>query len=288
MIGSEKRMRLEIGYLEDGRLRAGLNALTRAIYGFDFEAWYRGGFADGTYIPFTFFEGDEAVANVSVSELTFRLDGGALRLAQIGTVMTARSARGRGLSRALMEAALKRCAGRFDGVYLFANDSVLDFYPRFGFERAQETAHSFAAGRRTGGARKLSMDDPAQVQRVAWAMRTGGEQARLSLSHPAALGMFYAAGFMRDCVYELESGQIAVADFAEDALEFSALYGEGLSVREAAACLARADGERVRLGFTPNAAEGMSQRPLREEDTTLFVRGFRLPEGVRFPALSHA
>ena len=76
MIGSEKRMRLEIGYLEDDRLRAGLNALTRAIYGFDFEAWYRGGFADGTYIPFTFFEGDEAVANVSVSELNKALSGG--------------------------------------------------------------------------------------------------------------------------------------------------------------------------------------------------------------------
>lgn len=281
-------MRLEIGYFGDERLRAGLNALTREVYGFDFDAWVRGGFADGTYVPFTFFEGDEAVANVSANELTFEMDERPLRLVQIGTVMTAPGARGRGLSRALMEAALEHYAGRCDGVYLFANDSVLDFYPKFGFERARETVHSFVVDRRTGGARKLSMDDPAQVQRVAWAMRTGGKQARLSLSRPAALGMFYAAGFMRECVYELGSGQIAVADLAEDALEFSALYGEGLSVREAAACLARADGERVRLGFTPEAEEGMAQRPLREEDTTLFVRGFHLPQGVRFPALSRA
>ena len=44
----------------------------------------------------------------------------------------------------------------------------------------------------------------------------------------------------------------------------------------------------MRLGFTPEDAVDMETQRLREEDTTLFVRGFQMPEGVRFPELSHA
>lgn len=281
-------MQLETGYFEDERFRAGLNRLTRTVYGFDFEAWHRGGFSDGSYIPFTYFEGDTALCNVSANEQAFELDGRALRLVQLGTVMTAPEARGQGLARDLMVRVLSRYEGACDGIFLFANDSVLDFYPRFGFKRAREWQHCFTVPKRRGGARKLSMDDPAQVQRVAYAMKTFGQQARLALVRPAALGMFYAAGFMQGDVYEVGAGQIALARYEEAAAVLVHLFGDGLGVREAAACLARRDGERVRLGFTPEDAEDMETQRLREEDTTLFVRGFQMPEGVRFPELSHA
>ena len=45
--------------------------------------------------------------------------------------------RNKGLIRKLMDTILKEYEG-YDLIYLFANDSVLDFYPKFGFKRVIE------------------------------------------------------------------------------------------------------------------------------------------------------
>ena len=52
--------------------------------------------------------------------------------------MTRPGHRGRGLARRLMEEVLRDWSGRCDGMFLFANGTVLDFYPRFGFRRAAQ------------------------------------------------------------------------------------------------------------------------------------------------------
>ena len=52
--------------------------------------------------------------------------------------MTDPKYRGKGYSRILMEAIMKEYEGKVDGIYLYANDSVLDFYPRFGFTKRDE------------------------------------------------------------------------------------------------------------------------------------------------------
>lgn len=64
--------------------------------------------------------------------------GEALRLVQLGTVMTAPAHRGKGLARSLMEAVLDDWGRTCDGVYLYANGTVLEFYPKFGFVPARE------------------------------------------------------------------------------------------------------------------------------------------------------
>ena len=50
--------------------------------------------------------------------------------------------------------------------------------------------------------------------------------------------------------------------------------------------------KRVNLGFSPLKKEGWEVSELKEEDTTLFVKGRIFEEmeekAVRFPALSHA
>lgn len=40
--------------------------------------------------------------------------------------------------RKLIEEVLKDWENNCDGIYLYANDTVLDFYPKFGFEKAKE------------------------------------------------------------------------------------------------------------------------------------------------------
>lgn len=121
------------GYMDDDTLRHALNRLTNDIYGFDFEVWYLEGGYKGAYVPFTLFEGGEAVANASANIMEFAYRGGVTRLVQIGTVMTRREYRGRGLARGLIERILRAYERECEGFYLFANDTATGFYDKLGF-----------------------------------------------------------------------------------------------------------------------------------------------------------
>lgn len=56
--------------------------------------------------------------------------------------MTDNEFQNKGLSRVLMEKILDEWNGKCDLIYLFANDSVLDFYPKFGFKKCNEYVYS--------------------------------------------------------------------------------------------------------------------------------------------------
>lgn len=123
---------------EDDRQRAAFNALTRQTFGFDFEDWYQAGHWGDFYIPHALFDGEKAVSNVSVNLMQFDICGEKKNYVQLGTVMTDEAYRGQGLNRQIMERVLEEYAGKADGIYLFGNDSVLDYYPKFGFRPAKE------------------------------------------------------------------------------------------------------------------------------------------------------
>lgn len=78
------------------------------------------------------------VSNVSVNHMVFDVCGEKKHYIQLGTVMTDPEYGGRGLNRILMERVLSEYEGKTDGIYLFANDTVLDYYPKFGFRPAKE------------------------------------------------------------------------------------------------------------------------------------------------------
>ena len=95
-------------------------------------------------MPYSVVVDGAVAANVSVNRTDFVLDGEKKRFIQLGTVMTDERYRGRGMIRRLMAEVERDCAGKADGVYLFANGTVLDFYPKFGFRRAAEVRYARA------------------------------------------------------------------------------------------------------------------------------------------------
>ena len=131
-------MELIKNYRDNEMLRKSFNALAMKTYGLDFEDWYQNGYWGEAYTPYSIVEEGKIVANVSVNTMDFILDGSRKHVIQLGTVMTDEAYRKKGYSRMLMEEVEKDYAGKTEGIYLFANDSVLDFYPKFGFERAFE------------------------------------------------------------------------------------------------------------------------------------------------------
>lgn len=70
--------------------------------------------------------------------MNFNLEGIEKHYIQIGTVMTDEFYRGLVLSRKLIERIINEHKDNVDGIYLFSNDSVINFYPKFGFSKSTE------------------------------------------------------------------------------------------------------------------------------------------------------
>ncbi|WP_423408760.1 GNAT family N-acetyltransferase [Heyndrickxia sp. MSNUG] len=135
-------MKLISHYRDNDLLRNSFIDLAHEIFGINFSSWHELGYWGNRYIPYSYADGDKIVANVSVNKLDFIIEGASCRALQIGTVMTHPDYRSKGLSAILMNHILEEYKDQYDFMYLFANDSVLDFYPKFGFERVEESLYT--------------------------------------------------------------------------------------------------------------------------------------------------
>lgn len=277
---------------DDAPVRRSFNALAWETFRLSMETWYQAGYWRECYIPHALLEGDRVVANVSVNIMDMRLLGQPRRYIQLGTVMTDPGYRRRGLSRYLMEAILTEWTERCDGLYLYANDSVLDFYPKFGYRRAEEQEFSLPVPGGPGAGRRLCLDDPADRALFQRRIRQGNRFSALSQRDCESLVMFYCGQELKDCVYDLPAWDAAaVLEEEGEVLLCHDVFGGGsLPLAELLSQLARPETRRVSLGFTPVETEGLDCAPLREEDTTFFWhQSHPLPfhGPMRFPTLSH-
>ena len=137
----EKRVLMDLSlrknYALNETIRKSYSKLTMNIFALSFENWYENGYWDEHYTPYSILDGDRVVANISVCRLDYEYQGMIRHYVQLGAVATEKSYRGKGLSRRLMEEVLKDF-NSYDGIYLYANDTVLEFYPKFGFEPKKE------------------------------------------------------------------------------------------------------------------------------------------------------
>lgn len=281
------------GYRNDDALRGSFDRLARRTFDLAFEDWYQNGFWGDDYIPYSVVIDGAVAANVSVNRTDFVLGGETKHFIQLGTVMTDERYRNRGLIRRLMAEIDRDFAGRADGVYLFANDSVLNFYPKFGFRRAVELEYTRAV--ETAGA---AFAEPVPMRdAAAWAALTGAIQAsapcgRFSLSGNTGLPLFYVSKFMQDCVCRIGDDAYAVAEQEGGTLCLHAVYAPAPPDLDVVVRAFGAGVRQVRLGFTPQSSAGWTPHARREADTTLFVRGAGFDDferrGLMFPVLAHA
>lgn len=125
---------------ENNQLRQSFNELAEETFGINFEKWYELGFWEDNYIPYAFVSEEEVIANASITKSELVINEKIYQVIQVGTVMTKEKYRSQGLSKKLMEEIIKDYQDEVDFIYLFANETVLDFYPKFGFKRVDELA----------------------------------------------------------------------------------------------------------------------------------------------------
>lgn len=279
---------------ENEQIRKSFNLLARNTFGLDFEPWYQKGYWGSDYIPYVLMDGAMVVSNVSVNIINTRWEGQVRRYIQLGTIMTSKEYRGRGLSRWLMKKVLDDWKDKCDAVYLFANDSVLDFYPKFGFIRASEYQCHKDISKMDKKARKLDMSKAQDRQLLLSAYKLSNPFSALPMEGNEGLLMFYCSQFMKENVYYIEQYEaVVIAEYDDESLLCYDVFCQHKCTLDDILCaLAEKTTRKAVLGFAPKQVDSYEITELHEEDTTLFILSGKenlfINNKLMFPLLSHA
>ena len=278
------------------KLRTSLNNLTSTTYGFDFEQWYQDGYWKDRYIPYSIVDGNNVVSNISVNVIEFLVMGEKRTYIQIGTVMTEKEYRNKGLNRFLMEKVLEEWRGVCDLIYLFANNSVLDFYPKFGFKFVHEYQYSKEVIPENSAFDfvKLNMSDEKDKDFLFNKVNQAFHFSQLSMNDNASLVMFYCTSFMDQNVYYIKAfDAIVIAEFNDSILCINDIFCEKeIVLNDIILSMINKEIKKVILGFTPKDTMLFDETVLNQEDSTLFILDDKWcvfdNKRIRFPVLSHA
>ena len=114
------------------------NFISKVFPRSNFTEWYAKGFWTDKYIPFSIINDGKIISNVSAALMTLIVNGKYFIGVQLGAVGTLPEYRNQGLSRMLINYVIEKYKYETDIIFLFANDSVLEFYPKFGFQKYKE------------------------------------------------------------------------------------------------------------------------------------------------------
>lgn len=289
-----KEYQFNKGYGKNNELRKSFNNLAQRIFEFDFEQWYQDGYWKEQYIPYSMIDGDKVVANISVNIMNFKVFGEEKRYIQLGTVMTNPDYRNQGLVRILIKKVIDDYGDKCDLMYLFANNSVLDFYPKFGFKELNQyqCIKMLEAIDEDVSVKKLNMSDENTRNLVIEKVMNAVPVSKVSMCTNAELIMFYCTLFMKDNVYYLECyDAIVIANFTEDTMEvMDILCTENIPLNRILNAFTNESVKRIVLFFTPQDTASFETILLKGEDT-LFAMGKDLQllknNQFMFPKLSH-
>ncbi|MCL2810275.1 MAG: GNAT family N-acetyltransferase [Clostridia bacterium] len=263
-----------------------LNALLSPIF-LDFTFWYDLNLWDERYESYALALDNEdgpIVSNICVFKTQMLWRGKLIEALSVGAVCTDPNHRGKGYARLLMEHVIQ-CYPNTP-MYLSANESVLDFYPRFGFRPVREKLPVLdCAIDNACPTVKLAFDDP-KVARYVRGHKVFSNV--LDCANTDTITLFHIhLGPYKACLYEIPALQTLVVASQEGAtLHLHALFALGpVCWEELAAHLPFTGVRRVEFGFVPDGLDA----PFRWEEfdgDPLFVRGADCELGdFKFPDL---
>lgn len=276
-------------------LRAALNQLTKDTFSFSFEQWYNDGYWNSRYIPYTLFDSTKAVANVSICAIDFLVFGEKKTFVQIGTVMTDKHYRNKGLSRYLMERVLSEWKNKCDMIYLYANDDVKDFYPKFEFVPVTEYEYTkeINSNNTLPSPKTLDLTDEHDKELLQKYIRESRPISQVSMLDGEFLIMFHAS-FMSSGIYYIEKQDCVVfTDIDDDTLTITDIFSpHKVDIDDVALRFSTETVNKLKLDFTPIYTSSYEEcTPSSAEDTTLFIQkgseDLFQSNRLMFPHMSH-
>ncbi|QDS33783.1 GNAT family N-acetyltransferase [Brevibacillus brevis] len=276
------------------------NDLAMQVFQLNFKEWYNKGFWNDNYVCYSYLDGDQVIANASVSKMIVNINGKDYKALQVGTFMTHPAYRNQGLAAKLMNHIIQTYEKEYDFIYLYANDTVLDFYPKFGFERVQESSFCLLASdlkKQVGQKsvlRKLDVENEADYFVMKeFAAKRIPVSSRLGVKDSEHLLMFYFLLAFRDAIYYVEEEDVIVLlEREDDELHvFDLVSKKPVDIEAVISHLVLPETAIIHFHFMPDSENEKIQSALMiTTDDVLFVRpSLKMEtEHFRFPLTSHA
>lgn len=280
--------------IKETKTRAEYFALVKNVFGLDFSIWYNSGFWGDKFVPYTLFDGDKAVASVGVSISEIEWNGRIGRFTQLSTVMTEPSYRGKGLNQWLLKLVIGKWKEKSDCVYLYANDSVVDYYPKFGFKELAEYRYKKEIESKSGHFRKLDLTLKSDMDLLVQKCSCSNPYSMFSMKNNLELMMFHCLTFLENNIFYIEQyDAVVIAKYDEDIiLCYDIFTDRRCQMEDILGVLVEKEKQMVVLGFTPVSKDGFSIEEVQEKDYHVFVlkdseKLFECNK-ISLPLLSHA
>ncbi len=228
--------------------------------------------------------------------MTVLIDGKEYKGLQVGTVMTHPEYRHQGLSKKLIDHIIDKYEDNCDFIYLFANETVLDFYPKFGFTRVPESNYFLNVNDLTEkpkkDIRKLDTENTNDFSLVKlYSKERMPVSSVLSVKNNEHLLMFYFLLAFPDSIYFLEEEETIVLFEEENEVLhlFDVISRKKVDLESILNSIIFTDTEKIIFHYIPEH-ENIESTLIQDEDNVLFVRS-NTPFGAKqllFPLTSHS
>ncbi|MCM2677459.1 GNAT family N-acetyltransferase [Alkalicoccobacillus plakortidis] len=292
-----ENLNLVTGYRKDEKLRNSFNHLAQTTFQIDFSKWFNKGYWNDKYVPYSFANNDgDIIANASIFKMNIVIDNVSHNAIQIGTVMTDARYSNKGLAKILMNKIIDSQKDDCDFFYLFANESVLEFYPKFGFSRVDESEYSLVVtnsslkGATKNNVRKLSVDTDIRLLEAITKNRYPNK-SKINVINNEELLMFYFLVIFPESIYyisELES--VVIMEHEEHTLHiFDIISTKELDISAVLDNVINEKIEQVIFHFEPDNIKGLQVKKVQSDDDALFyLSDSPLLDGhFKFPITSH-
>lgn len=261
-----------------------LNHLLKDVF-FDFAFWYDLDLWDENYESYSIMKKDAIISNICVYKTQVMFKGQRHLALSLGAAATKDTCRGQGLSRALME----HIMAKYDRVpmYLFANDEVLGFYPKFGFERVYEKQPvAYCAINNHIQPTRLRYDDP-KIWHYIYDRINFSQQ--LDCLNTACINIFHIhLGYLKECLYEIPTlNTLVIARQEGTILKLNGVFSlDDISFSDFVLHLPFSNVEQIEFGFMPPWSD-LEVVMEKGDGAPYFVRGLTCSlDDFKFPELS--
>ena len=275
------QLKFEMQYAAAHELREKLYPLFDKVFGIKvdtFKDFYARGFWDPTYMPFTFFNGDTAVSNVSVFEMPLIVNGEKKLAGGIQSVMTDPDHRGKGLMKTLMHKALEYIDNTYELSFLMTSNPEL--YQKYGFKVIKEyfftKRHLHSPEMVENKLERLSIFNPIDLKKIRWAFKNNTPTS--SQFYPAAYASSFYLNMYNPNLHEMvyfssDLNVIVIFEVDEGTLKLYDIIGPKLPTLEQIYSVIPYPFNEVNLYFSPDLLDGEFTAVENEDVDFLMVRG---------------
>jgi predicted N-acetyltransferase YhbS len=280
--------------MNEDKYRESFNKLAIDTFDINFERWYKNDLFFNKYCCYSYIDGDKVISNVSTNRMELIMDGQRKNVIQLGTVMTDPDYRNKGLAAALIKQIIEKYENECDFMYLLANDTVLDFYPKFGFNKVIECAYEMDTEQThkvQGITRKLCKDNEEDYKNI---VRLISNRIPISKKLGVCSDMWpllvYCTYMFKEALYYLEDDDlVVVAEREEGKLHlYDVISLKPFDLDSIIEKIITLNDKTVEFHFIPELYKYSVSKTLRErQDETLFIRTNSEFKEILFPMTSH-